>query len=125
MAFKNFIIIHSELSGASRFFVAGNYSPDDPNVQVLDWNNQTQREEYETAGLPSPSVFPAVVNTQNNEIINVPKSLDEAIAILTGQPTVQQKVDTLSEQLAAAKSEIELLNATVQQLLATQPTTNY
>jgi hypothetical protein len=116
--FKRFIILHSELDGASRFFVAGNFSPDNPDVQVLDWNNPDQRSEYEAAGLPSPSAFPAVVNTENDEIINVPKSLDDAIAVLTGQPTVQEKVDLLSQQLAAAQEQIELLNQTVETLLA-------
>lgn len=118
MAFSTFIILHSELDGASRFFVAGNYSPDNPEVQLIDWNDPAQRAAYEAVGMPYPSAFPAVVNTQNGEIINVPKSLEDAIAILTGVPTMQEKVAQLENDLATANAQIEQLNLTVQELIA-------
>ena len=64
MAFKKILFLHNEESGNSRYFVAGNYDPE--KHDIFDWYADPERRaEYEAAGLPSPSAFPSIVNTEN------------------------------------------------------------
>lgn len=109
MAFKTILFLHSENDGASRYFVAGNF--DQEQYDIIDWyNDPVRRAEYETAGLPSPSAFPTLVNTQTGVAVRLPNNMQDALATLTGQPTMADKVTQLTAQ-------VELLSQTVQELL--------
>jgi hypothetical protein len=113
MAFKKFVILHNEMDGASRFFVAGQVDPENPEVEVMDWYAELggpKEAEYRAAGLPDPSAFPSVVNTETGDLVRVPKSLDDAIRILTGQKTLEEQVIVLQEQ-------VETLSQTIQEML--------
>ena len=69
------VILHNPHDADSRAFIEAN-----PTAQVVSWySEENLLKEYQALGLPSPSTFPSVVDTEIKRIIARPSTLQDAI----------------------------------------------
>lgn len=71
------IILHNSLDKHSRDWVSLNRG----SYKVIDWYSESDLEkaEYCAKSLPMPTIFPAVVDTEERLIVNNPLSMQEAL----------------------------------------------
>lgn len=70
-----------------------NFKNANPEIESIDWYNDiNKRNEYIGDGLPIPSVFPAVVDTENKLILNGVVSIDDAITFFSEQTNKELEI---------------------------------